>query len=175
MVQETPSPLVQPIYASSRVANMLMHSWNHVASISFTGSAEHRCSLLAACVGGAVGLAQSSPQAPNRISDMLHQDLLHLLAKSISLVQKSPPHRQTVCEGIVWMLCDILSPATVHREILSLIRRCVAAALKRGDLRPLATYPEVRNAWSVLHKLLDQREMVYSRFKKSPRTVILCG
>ncbi|KZP13988.1 hypothetical protein FIBSPDRAFT_868713 [Athelia psychrophila] len=157
MMQIEPSPLMQPMYASSSVAIMLMHSWNHITSISFTDSVERRNALITTCMGGAVALARSSPQAPNRISDMLHQDLLRLLAKSISLVQKSSPHHHTFREGIV-------SPATVHREILSLIRRCVAADLKRGDLRPLATHARVRDAWSELQKQLYQREMSTHRY-----------
>ncbi|KZP13994.1 hypothetical protein FIBSPDRAFT_868718 [Athelia psychrophila] len=164
MIQIEPSPLVQPMYASSSVAIMLMHSWNHITSISFTDSVERRNALITACMGGAVALARSSPQAPNRISDMLHQDLLRLLAKSISLVQKSSPHHHTFREGIVCILHDILAPATVHREILSLIRRCVAADLKRGDLRPLATHARVRDAWSELQKQLYQREMSTHRY-----------
>ncbi|KZP13986.1 hypothetical protein FIBSPDRAFT_935999, partial [Athelia psychrophila] len=158
MIQIEPSPLVQPMYASSGVAIMLMHTWNHITSISFTGSVERRSALITACMGGAVTLGRSSPQAPNRISDMLHRGLLRLLVKSVTLVQNSLPDYNILLDGIFLMLHDILSPATVHREILSLIRRCVATALKRGDLRPLATYPRVRDAWLGLQKLLDLRE-----------------
>ncbi|KZP13983.1 hypothetical protein FIBSPDRAFT_935996 [Athelia psychrophila] len=158
LMETDPSPLVQPMHASSRVAITLMDSWKHAASMSFTGSVEARERLLMICLFSVVMLAQNSPQAYNRIGDMLHRDLFHLLAKSASLVKKSSPIYDAFFDRIACMFHDILSPATVHREILSLTRRCVAAALKRGNLRPLETYPRVRDALLGLQKLLDQRE-----------------
>ncbi|KZP13977.1 hypothetical protein FIBSPDRAFT_118828 [Athelia psychrophila] len=174
LCEPSDSPLAAAMYASSGVATTLMHAWAHIASSLCTVSVEHRSELLDICMISTFLLVQRSPQAYDRILDILYHDLLPLLLQSVALIQPSSERYESFATHAVSMIHEILSPATVHRETLSLLGRCVAAVHKRGKHLPMRN-PSIRGTWSGLMMLLDEREKVYNKFKSDSRTVLLCG
>lgn len=163
------------IYASSRVATMLMHVWAHVASRPSTRSVEQRDDLLRICVSATFVLVERSPQAYDRIINILDYDVLPLLIKSIPLVRSSSKKYTAFTAHAVSLIDEIISPATVHREMLYSVKRRVDASRRRGHYLGPTSNPKFRDSWSRLIKLLDERKGLYHGYNESSQSVILYG
>lgn len=176
-----PSPLAPAMHASSELASILMRAWAIVSSsslASFKDSISSRDQLLQMTMTAALLIARSH----DRILDVLKQGFFPILIKSFSVVRSSPTDssHEISMEFSVSAFCKVLSPATVHRDILSLMLRGTDVVRRDaihgnwGDFLPLK-YPRVGEAWSGLILQLDERQKVYNKFKKAHQTVILCG
>lgn len=170
------SPLAPPMYASPRVASSIMHAWDHSTSDSCLVTDERRGELIYICLTATFLLLQESPQAYHRILDVLHHDLLPLLTKSFGLVRSSSTKYESFTTHAICMLHDILSPATVHRRVMSSMGPGVIAIQERGKVE-LSGNPTLKEAWLGFTATLGDRERVYKMFKESPTggPILLCG
>lgn len=173
--QPSSSLLAPKMYASSRVATTLMHTWAHITSSSCTASSKIRSDALHTCLVSTFVIMQRSPRAYDRMVDILHQDLIPLLIKSVSLMlsPESSLIRESFTNYATAIIEEILTPATVHRKVLSLVRRYDDVAEKRGEFMPLEI-PRISVSWGALLKVVDERERVYKEFKDCA-PIILCG
>ncbi|KZP21550.1 hypothetical protein FIBSPDRAFT_503341 [Athelia psychrophila] len=180
LCEPSDSPLAPKMFASesARVAMTLMHTWAHIASGSCTlaASSEIRSEALHSCLVSTFLLIQRSPQAYDRIMDILRLGLVPLLIKSVwlALSPESSPIRESFPNYAIAMIEEILSPATIHRKVLSLVRRYTYDVMQKpGDLQAFEI-PGVRDSWGGLLKVVDEREKVYKEFKDCG-PVLLCG
>lgn len=169
-----PSIITTALYASSRLATLLMQVWARVTSNSIDAgiSAAQRDLLLGVCLAGTLSLVEHSPHAYDRVLEILHHDLLSLLMKSVHLVLPSSTNYEAFSTLSIVLLQEILCPATVHRKILySMNRRIVALR----NVLSQTLNPKVYLAWSRLMTLLDERKNGYDRYIKGSQPVLLCS
>lgn len=169
------SPITAAIYTSSGVAATLMRTWAHITSASCTAPAKIRSEVLHVCLFATFLLVQRSPYAYDRILDVLHQNLLPLLMKSVSLVYstESSSTGASFTTYATAIIQDILSPATVHRKVLSLVGRYVDVVIKRDDVQALKI-TRIKNSWASFLEVVDERQNVFKLFKESPGRLVLC-
>lgn len=161
------------MYASSRVATMLMQAWAHITSSSFTGTSERRDELLRVCAFGTFSLVQRSPQAYERLVDILDHDFLLLFLKSVPMVRSSSKNYEDFTIVAVAILEKVVCPATIHRKMLCSMGRFVSA--NQMHTIPRTPNPRVHESWAQLNKLLNERQSGYKRYTESSRTILLCG
>lgn len=172
------SPLASAMCASSGVAHTLMLAWDVIISSSPAAfkHADSRDKSLVACMDAIFLLLHHSPHAYDRMLDILRYGFFPILMKFGTFIHPSS-NLQTVSAAMTYAgftLRMILSPATVHRDFLSLIGRSMAAIPSRENIT-LLKHPSIKHHWAGLIQVLDERKRVYNKMKKSHRTVILCG
>lgn len=163
------------MYASCRVATVLMKAWAHIISSSFTGSAKRRDEMLHVCAFATFSLVQRSPQAYERLVDILDHDFLPLFLKSVPLVHSSSKIYEDFTIVSLSILQNIIWPATVHRKILYLTDQFVSASRMRGNILSRTFNPRFYDSWSQLSELFNERYSGYKSYRARLRGVLLCG
>lgn len=153
---------------------MVIRTMTHVLSPACTTHVTDQRDMLFLCVFIVLHLARFSPHAYDHISNLLRNDFLLLLIRSVPLYRpdESRAYRDFT-KYSTSVLGQLLPPFLVYRPILSLARRSVSAIQKRFP-KPLPNQ-SIRNAWVDLVALVEAREKLYEQYQDRPRSVFVCG
>ena len=173
-----PSPLVLATHASSEVVVVVLCALAHATSPSHTDFIDRnsRDGIINTSLSAISFLVLRSPRAHERVIDILHHDFIPLFISCVHLVDSGLQDKKSPIYRSISFFNNILSPATVHREIMSLMRRSIRAAYAPPS-SPLTDMNDlIRLSCGKLWSLIQKRTIAYNQYRtKSSRCVILCG
>ncbi|KZP02027.1 hypothetical protein FIBSPDRAFT_906230, partial [Athelia psychrophila] len=167
-------PIAPAMLASSRVARTLMCAWAHATTKLFLAPVKIRDACLAICMSSISVLVERSPRAYEMLRDVLHHNFIPLCLHSIPLVRSGCGEPEKIIGEAHGVLLGILPPATVHREILSIMQRSMTSPMLKDlpkDQHDVLTKP-YHNLW---HTIQHRRNAYKEHRQDRSRCVLLCG
>lgn len=167
------SPIAQAILESSRVARVLMRIWAHVTSTLFASSIKLRNGYIDICMSGISVLVERSPRAYEILRDVLHHDFIPLCLNSIPLLRSGSGDERIIKEAH-GVFIRILLPATVHRQILSILEQSMTSP--KLKFLPQGQHEVLAKPFRELWQTIQLRRNAYKEHKQDrSRCVLLCG
>ncbi|KZP21559.1 hypothetical protein FIBSPDRAFT_953578 [Athelia psychrophila] len=167
-------PIAPAMLASPRVARVLMRAWAHAASELFSAPVELRDAYMDICMSGTNMLLERSPRAYEILRDILNHDFIPLCLNSIPLVRSGSGDHESFIQEACSLLSGILPPATVHREILSIMQRSITSP--KLIFLPKDQHDVLTKGCRDLWHTIQQRGDAYHQHRQDrSRCILLCG
>ncbi|KAF7969738.1 hypothetical protein HWV62_28495 [Athelia sp. TMB] len=168
-------PIGFAMHASARVTTMLMHTLTHLAASTALNKLA-RNYMIDASLTAVYKLLHPSPWAYERIVDLLQHNFIPLLIACGRLVHPAAQDYKRISLLFSWLRDDILSPATVHRKLVFLMKRSIEVAYAQSPKSLSDEDALIKDFVGQLWCRINERVTTYRDYKNEGlHPVILCG